>query len=131
MRNQILGFVLALAIVVPAFAQIEPNATQQLANGYREQMMLQTIQQTNRNQVPRSSEPVIRKNYAPPRNRVSSQTSSGQNARINTLMQQLAPEHNRRVREDGQVSANQWLAKKAREMGRRDGQASRQQAEGQ
>jgi hypothetical protein len=40
-------------------------------------------------------------------------------------MRAIAPEYNRRVRRDGKAKADQWLAKTARRMGRRDGAAAR------
>jgi len=44
---------------------------------------------------------------------------------MNAIMRAIAPEYNRRVRRDGKAKADQWLAKTAREMGRRDGAAAR------
>ena len=44
---------------------------------------------------------------------------------INAKMRAIAPEYNRRVRLYGKPSADRWLAKTAREMGRRDGTAVR------
>ncbi len=38
----------------------------------------------------------------------------------------IAPEYERRAREDGEASANEWLAETARALGERDGRATRQ-----
>lgn len=51
------------------------------------------------------------------------------NERARNLEQELAriaPEYLRRVREDGEASANQWLAETATAMGRRDAAETRQ-----
>lgn len=44
---------------------------------------------------------------------------------MNAMMRAIAPEYNRRVRKFGKASADRWLAKTAREMGKRDGAAAR------
>jgi hypothetical protein len=44
---------------------------------------------------------------------------------MNAMMRAIAPEYNRRVRRDGKAKADQWLAKTARGVGRRDGAAAR------
>jgi hypothetical protein len=44
---------------------------------------------------------------------------------INARMRAIAPEYNRRLRLYGKAKADRWLAKAAREMGRRDGAAAR------
>ena len=44
---------------------------------------------------------------------------------INAKMRAIAPEYNRRLRLYGKARADRWLAKTAREMGRRDGMAAR------
>ena len=45
--------------------------------------------------------------------------------RMNELMNALAPEYARRIREEGQAAADRWLTETAWEMGRRDGEAAR------
>ena len=40
-------------------------------------------------------------------------------------MQTVAPEYDRRLQRDGKAAADSWLAKTAREIGRRDGKAAR------
>lgn len=42
----------------------------------------------------------------------------------------ITPEYERRVREDGEEQANQWLAETARELGERDGRSTRQMVDG-
>jgi hypothetical protein len=44
---------------------------------------------------------------------------------MNARMRAIAPEYNRRVRLYGKAKADRWLARTAREMGRRDGAAAR------
>jgi len=44
---------------------------------------------------------------------------------MNAMMRAIAPEYNRRVRLYGKAKADRWLAKTAREVGRRDGAAAR------
>jgi hypothetical protein len=45
---------------------------------------------------------------------------------IDAKMKAIAPEYNRRLQIDGKLSADEWLARTAREMGRRDGAAAQE-----
>jgi hypothetical protein len=114
--------ILTAALVPPATAQLSPSATLQMGNAYRQQQMLNAIRQTNINQTPHGS---LRE---PPRSTAGT-LKPGQNSaskqRMAALMRELTPEYNRRVHEFGTDSANQWLAAKARELGRHDAQAAR------
>lgn len=104
---------MAATLALPVAAQISPAATQQMGNAYRQQMMLNAIRQTNVNQTPRAGGQDGRRSATA----VSKQ-------RMMQLMHQLTPEYNERVRKYGRESANQWLAAKAREMGRMDAQSA-------
>lgn len=104
--------VLTAAFALPTAAQISPSATQQMGNAYRQQMMLNAIRQTNINQTPHPGRTDAHKT-----NPISKQ-------RMAELLRELTPEYDRRVREYGRENANQWLAAKARELGRNDAQAS-------
>jgi len=44
---------------------------------------------------------------------------------LKEALDRIAPEYQRRVRDDGEASANAWLAETAHAMGRRDGEATR------
>lgn len=105
------------ALSLPATAQISPSATQEMANGYRQQMMLKAIQQQQTNIVQRQHSG---RQDAPP----SRMPSTISKQRMAELLRELTPEYDRRVREYGRENANQWLAAKARELGRNDAQAS-------
>ncbi|MBO9661662.1 hypothetical protein [Dokdonella sp.] len=47
-----------------------------------------------------------------------------QKASLEAAFLQFLPEYQRRLREDGEASANAWLAETARELGRREGEAA-------
>lgn len=53
-----------------------------------------------------------------------------QKASLEAAFLQFLPEYQRRVREDGEASANAWLAETAREIGRREGEAARKAVDG-
>lgn len=53
-----------------------------------------------------------------------------QKASIEAAFLEFLPEYQRRVREDGEAKANEWLAETAREIGRREGEASRKVVDG-
>lgn len=53
-----------------------------------------------------------------------------QRASIEAAFLEFLPEYQRRVREDGEAKANEWLAETAREIGRREGEASRKVVDG-
>jgi len=48
-----------------------------------------------------------------------------QKASVEAAFAEFLPEYQRRVREDGEAKANEWMAEAAREMGRRQGEAAR------
>jgi hypothetical protein len=48
-----------------------------------------------------------------------------QKASIEAAFAKFLPEYQRRVREDGEAAANEWMATAAREMGQREGEAAR------
>lgn len=47
-----------------------------------------------------------------------------QKASIEAAFLEFLPEYQRRLREDGETSANEWLAATARELGQREGEAA-------
>lgn len=53
-----------------------------------------------------------------------------QKASLEAAFAQFLPEYQRRVREDGEASANEWLAATARELGQREGAAARKVVDG-
>lgn len=53
-----------------------------------------------------------------------------QKASLEAAFLQFLPEYQRRMREDGETSANEWLAETARELGKREGEAARQVVDG-
>ncbi len=53
-----------------------------------------------------------------------------QKASVEAAFLEFLPEYQRRVREDGEVKANEWLAETARELGRREGEAARKVVDG-
>jgi hypothetical protein len=53
-----------------------------------------------------------------------------QKASIEAAFAKFLPEYQRRVREDGEASANEWLAEAAREMGRQEGESARRVVDG-
>lgn len=53
-----------------------------------------------------------------------------QKASLEAAFLQFLPEYQRRVREDGEASANEWLAVTAREIGKREGEAARKAVDG-
>lgn len=48
-----------------------------------------------------------------------------QKASIEAAFLEFLPEYQRRMREDGEAKANEWLAETAREIGQREGEAAR------
>ncbi len=48
-----------------------------------------------------------------------------QKASVEAAFAQFLPEYRRRVREDGEAAANEWMAEAAREIGRQQGEAAR------
>lgn len=48
-----------------------------------------------------------------------------QKASLEAAFAQFLPEYERRVREDGEAKANEWLAETAQEIGRRQGEDAR------
>ena len=52
-------------------------------------------------------------------------TTTNCSAAIQEQVAQAEPEYRRRVQEDGQESADKWLAETARELGRRAGEETR------
>lgn len=53
-----------------------------------------------------------------------------QKASLEAAFLEFLPEYQRRLREDGETSANEWLATTARELGRREGEAARKAIDG-
>ena len=53
-----------------------------------------------------------------------------QKASLEAAFLEFLPEYQRRVREDGEASANEWLAATARELGQREGEAARKVVDG-
>jgi len=53
-----------------------------------------------------------------------------QKASMEAAFAQFLPEYQRRVREDGEASANEWMAEVAREFGQREGEAARRVVNG-
>lgn len=51
-----------------------------------------------------------------------SETEAEREARLEGYARQLAPGYQRRVRLDGEASANEWLARRVKELGERDAQ---------
>jgi hypothetical protein len=60
------------------------------------------------------------RNRQPPRAAPGARSAEAEALR-RQRMQQLRPEYERRVARDGQAQADQWLARRARELGRQDG----------
>ncbi len=50
-------------------------------------------------------------------------------AHVRQALAAIAPEYERRVREDGQAHADDWLRETARAMGREDGESTRRMLE--
>lgn len=48
-----------------------------------------------------------------------------QKASVEAAFAEFLPEYQRRVREDGEAKANEWMAEAAREIGRQQGEAAR------
>lgn len=109
---------LALAPCGAAFAQYSPDATMDLGTGYGQTALSQsTLSGTRKIGVDARS------------STGKSSTTAARTAQAQSLQQQMAriaPEYKRRVRVDGQASADRWLAQTARALGRRDGQNARQ-----
>jgi hypothetical protein len=56
------------------------------------------------------------------------ETQAQRQARLEGYSRQLAPVYQRRLREDGEASANAWLARRVRELGERDARRAAAQA---
>jgi hypothetical protein len=110
------GF-LVLGFAPQARAQYDPGGTMTLGTGMGATALGQSILSGTRN-IGRTTRPSSR--LAPMR-----QPSHRRGGGLNAKMRVIAPEYNRRVRIYGKPSADRWLARTAREMGRRDGVAAR------
>ena len=53
-----------------------------------------------------------------------------QKASIEAAFAEFLPEYQRRIREDGEASANAWMAETARELGQREGESARKAVDG-
>lgn len=140
--------VLAASFTPQARAQYDPGATMDLGMGMGATALGQSILGGTRDigRKPRRSEelsPTMKEYCAQwpnegvckadrarraKRSGPASRTSRPSRQEINARMREIAPEYNRRVRLYGKPSADRWLAKTAREMGRRDGAAARKAA---
>ena len=111
---------LALLPCGAALAQYSPDATVDLGTGYGQTALSQsTLSNTRDIGATKSS---------PSESSASRTASAARNLQTQSLDRELAwitPEYKRRVRTDGQASADRWLAQTARALGQRNGQQSR------
>lgn len=56
------------------------------------------------------------------------ETEAQRQARLEGYARQLAPVYQRRLREEGEASANEWLARRVKELGERDAERAAAQA---
>ena len=56
------------------------------------------------------------------------ETEAQRQARLEGYARQLAPVYQRRLREEGEASANEWLARRVKELGERDAQRAAAEA---
>jgi hypothetical protein len=137
-------FFLALSFAPDARAQYDPGGTMDLGMGMGSTALGQSILSGTRDigKKPSHSEelsPTMKEYCArwpdegvckadrarrTKRQAPAKQASRPSREEINAKMRAIAPEYNRRVRLYGKPSADHWLARTAREMGRRDGMAA-------
>lgn len=129
----------------PAEAQFDPGASMDLGSGMGSTALGQSILNGTRNLGKKGAgsdelSPTMRKYCAQWPNEGVCKADRARKAKrkaparqafrpsreeIDARMRAIAPEYNRRVRLYGKASADHWLARTAREMGRRDGAAAR------
>ena len=103
-----------------AVAQYASEATMDIGTGYGQIALSQSTMDGTRKMGERA---------VPADNRLA-QNSKPNQARKQALMKQIEPEYNLRLRRDGKLSADRWLAATARELGRQEGSADRAAADG-
>lgn len=109
---------LALAPCGAAFAQYSPDATVDLGTGYGQTALSQSMLGNTRNIGTTAKSSALR-------SAIRTQSPASGSQSHEQARAAIAPEYKRRVRVDGQASADRWLAQAARALGQRDGQQAR------